>query len=101
MDELKRRHCELINDISNEMIPDSNETKNFTDSISSLKGLGRGSVARQPTLQDKMNLMVSAGHMSPGNYGHLKRLMRQSGNGLIVTMIEEAEEEMQTIKNGE
>lgn len=94
--DLKNRHAKLLNDISDEMDPNSPECEKFVSMISTL-GIGRGLVARKKTLLEKLDLLSTKGKIKPGDYNNLKKLLKDSGNDNIVTLIEAAENDMKVI----
>lgn len=100
MDRVKQRHAKLLTEINDEIDTESAEYQNLETMMLSLQNVGRGTLKANNTLLKKLQYISTRGHLSPGNYGILRGLMKDSNLSDVVKIIDVADADIRKIQGG-
>jgi len=90
-------HNKLKQDICNYVDIESDEYRNLLQQME-LSRVGRGLLRRKKTLHDKFEALETCGQLTVGDYGFLKKIVKDSGNaGDLMTFIHGAEAEFRKL----
>ena len=96
MADRKTIHLKLLTDISDHMDPSSAECENFVKHITTY--VPKGILSRNKTILNKLQCLETKGHLSPGQYGNLRKIAIDSGNTDLTELIDKAETDIRNVE---